>query len=321
MEYKNLKIKVKSLYAYIFRQRITHYIIYNYRYFRNKIFRGQDTETFKEISVLSFEETIDRLLNSDTSLIRYGDGEFRLIYEKPICFQESDSKLALHLKSILETQSEGLMIAIPDIFHSLRWLDIRSASFWQHELEVNGEIYQKCLKKNFTYGNAHVFRPYIISSKNRRKDVDTLYQLIKKIWDGKDVVIIEGVDTKTGVGNDLFDGCRKIERILCPSADAFSKFSEILSIAEMVNRDKLILLSLGPTAKVLGFELYKRGFRVLDIGHIDSDYEWFCKGVKWKTRLDNGKHVAEGDDASINLNHISNENINKYYSEIISEIK
>ena len=39
--------------------------------------------------------------------------------------------------------------------------------------------------------------------------------------------------------------------------------------------EKLILLMLGPTAKVLGFQLSREGYQAIDIGHIDSEYEWY----------------------------------------------
>ena len=49
---------------------------------------------------------------------------------------------------------------------------------------------------------------------------------------------------------------------------------------------------LGPTAKVLVYDLVQEGYRALDIGHIDSEYEWFQMGVSHKVKLSH-KHTAE----------------------------
>ena len=49
---------------------------------------------------------------------------------------------------------------------------------------------------------------------------------------------------------------------------------------------------LGPTAKVLAYRLTKNGYQVLDIGHIDSEYEWMKMGAKTKIKF-NHKHTAE----------------------------
>ena len=44
--------------------------------------------------------------------------------------------------------------------------------------------------------------------------------------------------------------------------------------------------------KILSYNLFKKGYRVLDIGHIDSEYEWMKMGVDTKVKLHH-KHTAE----------------------------
>jgi hypothetical protein len=52
-----------------------------------------------------------------------------------------------------------------------------------------------------------------------------------------------------------------------------------------VTKEKLILLSLGPTAKILGLELFQQGYRVIDIGHIDMEYEMFLRKEPLLTKV------------------------------------
>lgn len=64
----------------------------------------------------------------------------------------------------------------------------------------------------------------------------------------------------------------------------------------------MILLILGPTAKALAYRLSNKGYQTIDIGHIDSEYEWFKMGATYKVKLDN-KHTAEHNfDENIILN-------------------
>ena len=49
---------------------------------------------------------------------------------------------------------------------------------------------------------------------------------------------------------------------------------------------------LGPTAKALVGELAATGLQLVDIGHIDSEYEWFQMGATSKVKLPH-KHTAE----------------------------
>ena len=49
---------------------------------------------------------------------------------------------------------------------------------------------------------------------------------------------------------------------------------------------------LGPTAKVLAYHLSKKGIQAIDLGHIDSEYEWFKMGATSKVKF-SYKHTAE----------------------------
>lgn len=55
---------------------------------------------------------------------------------------------------------------------------------------------------------------------------------------------------------------------------------------------RLVLLMLGPTAKVLAYQLAIKGMQAIDIGHVDSEYEWMQMGAENKVLLHN-KHTAE----------------------------
>jgi len=63
-----------------------------------------------------------------------------------------------------------------------------------------------------------------------------------------------------GIGNDLFDGVSSLQRLICPSKNAFSHYTEILEKAKKLGKDKLVLIALGPTATVLSYDLARAGF-------------------------------------------------------------
>ena len=115
---------------------------------------------------------------------------------------------------------------------------------------------------------------------------------MKSIWENRDLLIVEGATSRSGVGNDLFDKANSIKRIVCPSHSAFSRVHEIEQEIEKHAAGSLILCMLGPTAKVLAYHLSRKGYQVLDIGHIDSEYEWMKMGAKTKVKFAH-KHTAE----------------------------
>ena len=114
----------------------------------------------------------------------------------------------------------------------------------------------------------------------------------------------------------MFDNVKSFGRILCPTQNAFEKYNEIFNEACKISKDRLILLSLGPTAKILAYNLYKEGYRVLDIGHIDLEYEWYLQGATKKVQIKN-KFVNEVEEKS-ELNEVNDK---KYQSQIIKEIE
>ena len=51
-----------------------------------------------------------------------------------------------------------------------------------------------------------------------------------------DCVFVEGDKTRMGVGNDLFDNAKSIQRILCPSESAFDNYDAILEACKKLPR-------------------------------------------------------------------------------------
>lgn len=101
----------------------------------------------------------------------------------------------------------------------------------------------------------------------------------------------------------MYLGAKSVERIICPSRNAYSKYEMILDTIRQYGAHKLILLMLGPTAKVLASDLASEGYWAVDIGHIDSEYEWYRAGATHKFKLEN-KHTAEFNlDEHIELKH------------------
>lgn len=263
----------------------------------------------KKLKVYSIEKTIDDIIKNKASIIRYGDGEMDLINGKALKFQEYNKELSDRLNEILNLKSsDKLFIAIPEIFNGINQYVSDEKDFWaisllktykNWEIHCDGEYY-----------NAFLTRPYL-----RYKDKENcsmLFAKIKEIYKNRDVILIEGEYSRLGVGNDLFDGVKSLKRILCPTKNAYDMYDKILKEALKQNKNKLILVSLGPTAKPLVYDLHKNGYQAIDLGHIDLEYEWFLKGETKKIRIDN-KYVNEVDDGDV----CSELKDNKYNSQIL----
>jgi glycosyltransferase, SP_1767 family len=266
-----------------------------------------------KIHVYSIEETIKKIVADRSSIVRFGDGELAIIIGKEISFQKYDSKLSKSLENILRSKEPGLLVGIPDIFEGLDLYTKKDITYWERNLMDTYGIWNRVIKSG-NYYNAFVTRPYMIFED--KKQSAKYFEMFFELYSNREVVLVEGEQSRLGCGNDLFKNVTKLERILCPTKNAYDKYDEILMEIKKQPKKKLILLSLGPTAKLLAYDLYKIGYQVLDIGHIDLEYEWYLRGAKEKIKIDN-KFVNEARDQNQDIKKTFDE---KYENEIIAKV-
>lgn len=170
-------------------------------------------------------------------------------------FQKWNRCLSERLLEFLHAEGERLLLAIPDIFGSLDM--------------------------------------YTESAADGKDRAVSIFRLFQDIWNGRDVMLIEGEYPRIGVGNRLLKDTRSVKRIIAPSENAFCIYDKIIECAlSNIKEDTLALISLGPTATVLAYDLSRHGIQAIDIGQLDNEYEWsLCKAEK--RVLIFGKGVAE----------------------------
>lgn len=271
------------------------------------------TEKKRPPIVKATDETLDKIINDKCSVSRFGDGEFSLIYGENLKFQQSNEEISSRLKEILKSNSNKHIVCIPNVFGKIDWATDTAKIYWIKYLNLNRNKIYKILYKDKCYYDTQVTRLYIdlkdkVLVKNR-------FEKIKLLWKNREIVIVEGEKSRLGIGNDLFDSAKSIERIICPSINAYSKYNDILDAVLKQDKEKLILIALGPTATILAYDLSKEGYQAVDIGHIDIEYEWFLNGAKQKCPVKN-KYIGEINGGDI----VQNIDDTQYFEQIIKKI-
>ncbi len=170
-------------------------------------------------------------------------------------------------------------------------------------------LHASLLKRDVEYANALFHR---IESE---EDVERL----RKIWHKKDCVFIEGTHTCMGVGNDLFDNCKSIERIIGTAENAVNVYDRIMDEARKQPKDKLFLLALGPTATALAYDLFLEGYQAIDIGHVDLVYEKYLRNQPDLFNLRIPYKYCNIDER-VSGREIEDVTDSKYLSEIIAKV-
>ena len=185
----------------------------------------------------------------------------------------------------------------------MRFEDLKNNSFWVGWFKNYKFSFRKLLNKTKIYYNSFITRFFTLY-KNAISNKEYISKF-KTIWNNRDILIIEGDKTRIGIGNDLLINAKSIRRIICPNINAFKVFYQILRFfnKNKIDKDTLILISLGPTATILAYELCKLGFQSIDIGHFDIQYEYYLKNVTHIIKLPN-KFVNEISGGSSNISPI-----------------
>lgn len=246
------------------------------------------------IRVQSVEETIDELLATDKSLVRFGDGEIVVLKGTDIKLQQTSQEISEGLKRILAYPHDNLMVSLQGIFDGVEEYQSKSRQFWKEHLFFCRKVYKKYCNTQRVYANTSFSRFYYVFEDKSR--CGAWVEKIKRIWADKDIVVVEGTKSHNGVGNDLFASAASVERIICPPSNAMRALDEIIRACESYPKDRLFLLSVGITAKFVAEELFLKGYRVIDIGNLDMEYEWYLQGAVEKIPLK--KHTIEGEEAN-----------------------
>lgn len=244
------------------------------------------------LEIIPDEKTVEMIRDSGYSIARFGDGEFQWMMNKKghSLFQASSKKLSKALSDALYSNKHKLLIGIPQALSNDKEYTFKAKYFWRNYLISNKEWLKKTLPK-IAYCNASITRPYL-DYKNKATSLFR-FDLVKSIWSNRHVLIIEGSNTKFGIGNDLLDNALSVKRILAPAENSFERYEEIkASLLKHARQDTLILLCLGPTATILAADQELESFQLVDIGHLDVEYEWCIANSTKKTAI-KGKYVNE----------------------------
>lgn len=271
---------------------------------------------FGAVHILDSLQSIEYIVANKCSVSRFGDGEFIMMlgggYED---YQVADKKMAERLREVLvSSDAPNHIVGLPLPLKSTLGLRNSSREFWDYFTLRKGKLILPYLSEQRQYVDTQLSRFYIMYN-NKSRCAEQL-GLLRKIWEGRDVVIIEGTKSRTGIGNDLYDNTHGIKRILGPATDAFSQYDKMLeAIKKHVSANQLILLSYGPTATILAYDLAKLGYWAIDIGHLDIEYEWFLQGATDSVAV-KGKFTNE----DVLGHHVDDCNDVVYLSQIICDI-
>ena len=272
------------------------------------------------LRIMSPERTLNYILKHKCSIARYGDGEFdHILNLKDEGFQVRSPELTRKLSEVLDNKDKRLLLCIPRCFNTTAGCNDHSRTFWiewgkkdRHHQKIV-DLIRSHTGAFYRFGDSQITRPYIDWEDSGR--AERTFPMLKKLWEGRDILILEGEQTRLGVGNDLYSGAASIKRILAPAVGAFEHYDAIKQAVLDHYHGELIIMALGPTATVLAADFAALDMQTLDIGNIDIEYEWFLRGARERTVIP-GKFTNEAAGGR-NVSDCQDET---YLSQIIARV-
>ncbi len=260
---------------------------------------------FRDIS-----ETIEDIVVHRKSLARFGDADFGILFQREregIKYQSLNARLSGRLREVLHSRHPRLLVGIADNYGSLdKYTEVSAYNIRTYMTEPGiRNAHEEVLERDRVYEDAYISRPYVMYKDNNTDGPQKRFEALRRIWANRKIIIVEGCQTRMGIGNDLLEGAEDVKRILAPAINAFDKYEDILKTAlAYAEKDTLFLIVLGATASVLAYDLTVLGYQAVDIGQTDIEYEWFLAGkgervpvpYKFNNEVDGGEYVAEFHD-------------------------
>lgn len=228
--------------------------------------------------VMSIAETIDKIIRTDRSIARIGDGEFEIIAGNSIPFQNRSLALQARLIEILSSRSESCLIGLQP-YELVRPEKITRFADFSYADSCFAQISETIIRKT---SPGYPFANALISRLPAFREVGL--DRIRRLWHERDVVLVSGLGSAFQCDPRLFNNTRSTERVFGMSENAFSNYGELLGRCMRMDRDKLFLIALGPTATVLAFDLSVAGFQAIDVGHLSNCYHEYLDEAKLPER-------------------------------------
>lgn len=229
-------------------------------------------------------QTVRTIIKNRASISRYGDGELKLCHGKDQVAQPAGEEITRRLREILRRNEPSFMVCIPRLRGRRDFLlhDEKVYLWWSKRYHTD-KVFALYSHK-VRYWSSFITR----SDNAPHIDCADYWETIKRIWEKRDVILCKGDHGKKfdGTGT-IFDTADSVKVYKAPKYDAFAEYTKIFhALVKMANDivyaggDPIIILSLGPTATVLAYDLYDLGYQALDLGHLGMFYSRTHRNAK-----------------------------------------
>ena len=226
-----------------------------------------NSNVYRPDNILSPEETIDVIVNSNKSVARFGDGEISMMsMSRCSVFQHYDENLRKRLFEVFNYDGDNLFLCAP------WWMFVPFVGGETPFMFMNCPIFRNFLKENLDkkkhYGETNFYLDYRV------------FEKLRSVWNGKNIILVGCPEALSKIQYDIYDNAKSIDYVFCRNRDCFSQYDWIVSEVKSAYKDgAIVILQAGMTGTVLAYDFMKLGMRALDLGHLQKAYDLYKKNL------------------------------------------
>ncbi len=242
-------------------------IPFSKKYLYYNFIADKQLKYYEDFKYLSYEETLDTIIDNDRSIVRFGDELFDMIQGIGLYYgnwrQRYDPLLAKRMKQVISSKNPKLLVCFnPEFILKTKEEFKKEGIENQYQFWTNSKIFLKNFyHKDVIYGSALCFTPKYNTTIN--------YKKLQEYFLTKHIIIITSLVSRFNSMN-LGITTTFIE---APQSDAWQNYNEIKEMLEEMLKElhrtkgnTLILVSMGSAAKVLVYDMTLAGYTAWDTG-------------------------------------------------------
>lgn len=260
--------------AIMFQSNYLQKIIYTYNYnHKHSHMNTSNIEMFNEY------ETMMKIYTEKCSICRYGDGEIYHMFQYKSKYksggQKCSSTFQQKLIDVLKNTNEKILIGFSGYYCDD---DFIKDNYVPNSLSNATKNFISETKPKLYAKFPSLFAAKLYSAEITRlaqlKNNKPIIEIFNKMFSENDCVFVGNIKVINIIRYTMYEIFKSIEFIETPCSNAYDDYDKICDsiIQTDLSKNKLLLISLGPTATIMSYDLSLKGHWVIDIGHYFEIY-------------------------------------------------
>lgn len=242
---------------------------------------GLELPAYGKLKILSKNDTIDAILQSNKSFVRMNDGEIRIMQGMDQPFQQYEPVIAETLVELLKNQREDILVGVNRGYYEPHFRANKNNYYRRFAYDFRRYLDEHC---NFesTYIDGGCTFNYVLGYSND-EITHMFWEKWRNAFKGKRLIIICGEKLLEEMNYNIFDDAESIKYIYGPRKNAWDQHDELIKKIKNESKDNLLIFILGMAGKAMIPEVTDMGYIAWDIGHLAKGYNAYMAGMILQT--------------------------------------